>query len=94
LPYPIEFASPLPFVYSTYLHPTPLQDPSNCLLTTYKQYPWQPQLVPFVEQLNDLCSHFLNSNWTLLINVLLNIVNWLSKDETCSSLMDKQGFSH
>jgi hypothetical protein len=48
----------LPSIYSTYLHPTPLQDPSDCLLAdlmlTYKQYPWQPQLVPFVNQLDDL----------------------------------------
>ncbi len=56
--YPIEFANPLPSIYSTYLHPTPLQDPSDCLLAdlmlTYKQYPWQPQLVPFANQLDDL----------------------------------------
>ncbi len=51
--YPIESTDPSPFVYSTYLYPTPLQDPSDCFLTnlmpTYKQYPWQPQLVPFVD---------------------------------------------
>jgi len=45
-------------MYFSYLHPTPLQNPSGCLLTnlmpTYQQYPWQPQLMPFVDQLDDL----------------------------------------
>jgi hypothetical protein len=51
--YLIEFADPSPFVYSAYLHPTFLQDPFGCLLPdlmpTYKQYPWQPQLMPFAD---------------------------------------------
>jgi hypothetical protein len=53
--YPIESTNPSP---SIYFAPTPLQDPFNHLLTnlmpTYKQYPWQPQLVPFADQLDDL----------------------------------------
>ncbi len=42
--YLIESADPSPFVRVAYLQPTPLQNPSSCLLTnlmpTYKQYPW------------------------------------------------------